>query len=57
MLMDMSSKQNSLRTTSVSDTEEEIKVLLKSLTAEIEREVSIKECRQATSRPSIDVAA
>tara|TARA_Y100001968_G_scaffold328280_1_gene375126 strand:- start:209 stop:370 length:162 start_codon:yes stop_codon:yes gene_type:complete len=53
----MSSKHNSTKSNPLSQTEEEIKTLLKSLSAEIQREVSIKECRQATSNPSLDIAA
>tara|TARA_Y100001968_G_C19449136_1_gene767318 strand:- start:2295 stop:2456 length:162 start_codon:yes stop_codon:yes gene_type:complete len=53
----MTSKQKLARAISISETEEEIKSLLESLSAEIERKVSIKECRQASSKPSMDVAA
>ena len=56
MLRHMSLKQNSKKSTSISDTEEEIKTLLESLTVEIEREVSIKECRKATSKTFLDIA-
>tara|TARA_Y100001968_G_C19099660_1_gene591860 strand:+ start:250 stop:417 length:168 start_codon:yes stop_codon:yes gene_type:complete len=49
----MSLEQSSLRSDSLSETEVQIKSLLKSLSAEIEREISIKECRQATSTSSL----
>ncbi len=53
----MSSERTSKSKQPISDTEEKIKSLLKNLSAEIEREILIKECRQATSNPPLDIAA
>ena len=41
--------QNSMSKTSASATEKQIKTLLESLSAELEREISTKECPQASS--------
>ncbi len=45
----MSPRHNQIASDSLSETELQIKLLLESISAELEREISIKECRQATS--------
>ncbi len=53
----MSSEQTSSKKVPSTDTENQIKSLLESLSAELEREISVKECRQAASNASVDIAA
>tara|TARA_Y100001968_G_scaffold324496_1_gene363950 strand:- start:25228 stop:25389 length:162 start_codon:yes stop_codon:yes gene_type:complete len=53
----MSSDLTSGQKVPPTDTETQIKSLIESLSAEIEREISIKECRQAASNASLDIAA
>ena len=55
MQLNMSFEQRIISADSVSDTESQINALLQSLSAELEREISIKECRQATSTTSLQI--
>ena len=36
----------------INETENQIKILIEQITLELEREISIRECRQATSKKS-----
>ena len=57
MLAAMPKEKESHPSLKPSETEMEIKSLIESLSAERERERSIKECRLAASKPSEDKAA